>query len=112
MQVRAVAKSIRVSPRKVRLVLRELPGKRVDEALTLLRFMPVPIARDVAKVVRSAAANAEHNYSLSSGDLRVVSATADEAVRLKRFRARSRGRPAPRVRRASHITVVVEDREA
>ncbi len=111
MQVRAQAKHIRVSPRKVRLVLRELPGKRVDEALTLLRFTPVPVAREIAKVVKSAAANAENNYNLDAGDLRIVLATADEARTLKRFRARARGRPAPRLKRASHITVVVEDTE-
>ena len=111
MQVQAQAKHIRVAPRKVRLLLRDLPGKRVDEALTILRFMPVPVAREIAKVVKSAAANAENNYNLAVDDLRIVRATADEAKTLKRFRARARGRPAPRLKRASHITVVVEDTE-
>jgi large subunit ribosomal protein L22 len=112
MQVQASAKHVRVSPRKVRLVLRELPGKSVDEALVLLRFMPVPSARDVAKVVKSAAANAEHNYNLAPRDLRVVKATADDALTFKRYRARARGRPSPRLSRSSHITVIVEDTEA
>ena len=108
MRVDATAKYIRVSPRKVRLILSEVQGKRVEEALVMLRFMPNPIALEVAKVVKSAAANAEHNYNLFARDLKVVSAIANEGVRMKRFKARSRGRPAPRVRRTSHITVVVE----
>ncbi|MSQ61842.1 MAG: 50S ribosomal protein L22 [Dehalococcoidia bacterium] len=112
MRVRAVARQIGVSPRKVRLVLRELPGKRVEDALTLLQFMPTPAAREVAKVVKSAAANAEHNFNLLARDLRVTSATASAGMTLKRWKARSRGRPAPRLKRSSHITVVVEDTEA
>ncbi len=111
MQVQAIARHIRVSPRKVRLVLADLPGKRIDEALVQLHFTPVPIAREVAKVVKSAAANAENNYGLAPEDLRIVRATADDGVTLKRFRARARGRPASRLRRHSHITVVVEDTE-
>ncbi|HWO93891.1 MAG TPA: 50S ribosomal protein L22 [Dehalococcoidia bacterium] len=112
MQVRAVAKNVHVSPRKARLVLRELPGKSVGEAMTMLRFTPVPIARDIAKVVQSAAANAENNYGLDTEDLRIVRATVDDAMRLRRFKAKARGRAAPRIRRFSHITVVVEDTEA
>ena len=112
MRVRAVARQIGVSPRKVRLILRELPGKRVDDALTILQFMPTPAAREVAKVVKSAAANAEHNFNLFARDLRVTSATASEGMTLKRWRAASRGRPSPLLKRSSHITVVVEDTEA
>lgn len=109
MEVRAKAKQIRVSPRKVRLVLEHLPGKRVDEALSMLRYMPVPSARLVAKVVRSAAANAENNFQLVQSDLRIKAAYADEAPRLKRFRARARGRASRISHRASHITVIVEE---
>jgi large subunit ribosomal protein L22 len=108
-EVRARAKQIGVSARKVRLVLENLPGKRVDEALTMLSFLPVPSARIVAKVVKSAAANAENNYQLSPSALRIKAAYADEATSLKRSRARARGRAAPILRRASHITVVVEE---
>ncbi len=112
MQVRATAKHIRVSPRKARLVLRELPGLKVEDAMTKLRFTQMPIAREIAKVVNSAAANAENNYGLSMDELRIVKATANEAPRLKRFKARARGRAAPRIKRASHITVIVADTEA
>lgn len=109
MEVRARAKQIRVSPRKVRLVLEHLPGKRVDEALNMLRYMPVPSARLVAKVVKSAAANAENNYQIAQSDLRIKAAYADEAPRLKRLRPRARGRAGRVLHRASHITVVVEE---
>ena len=109
MEVSAKAKQVGVSARKVRLVLEHLPGKRIDEALTMLRYLPVPSARVVAKVVKSAAANAENNYQLSLSDLRIRAAYADEAVTIKRSRARARGRSSPILRRASHITVVVEE---
>jgi large subunit ribosomal protein L22 len=108
-EVRARARQIRVSPRKVRLVLEHLPGRRVDDALTMLRYMPVPSARIVAKIVKSAAANAENNYQLAQSDLRIKAAYADEAPRLKRYRARARGRAGQVLHRGSHITVVVEE---
>ena len=92
MEVSARAKHIGVSARKVRLVLKPLPGKRVDEALTLLRFLPVPSARVVAKVVKSAAANAENNFQLSPADLRIKAAYADEVRIPKSHRARARWR--------------------
>ncbi len=111
MEVSAKVKQIGISPRKVRLVLEHLPGKRVDEALILLRYLPVPSARVVAKVVKSAAANAENNYQMSPSDLRIKAAYADEATSLKRQRPRARGRASPILRRASHITVVVEEEE-
>ncbi|HTE86064.1 MAG TPA: 50S ribosomal protein L22 [Dehalococcoidia bacterium] len=109
MPVRASATNIRVSARKVRLLLRELPGKDIDTAMTYLRFSGKPIARTVAKVVKSAAANAENNYQLSPDELRIVRAYADEARTLKRFKARSRGRASPILRRYSHITVIVDE---
>jgi large subunit ribosomal protein L22 len=111
MQARATAKMLRVSPRKVRLLLRELKGKRVDEAMTILRFSGKPIARDVAKVVKSAAANAENNLNLSGRDLRVLAAYADQGPTLKRYKPRSRGRVSPILRRTSHVTIVVGEKE-
>jgi len=86
-------------------------GKNVDEALSLLRFTPTPKARAVAKVVKSAAANAENNYQMSPSDLKIVSISADEAPTLKRYRARSRGRISPIRKPSSHITVIVADQE-
>ncbi len=108
MPVKASATNIRVSARKVRLLLRELPGKDIDTAMVYLRYSGKPIARTVAKVVKSAAANAENNYQMDPDDLRIVRAYADEARTLKRFKARSRGRASPILRRYSHITVVVD----
>ena len=111
MEVRAVAKGIGVSPRKVRLVLDMVRGKRVDEAMTILKFAPTPTARLVAKVVKSAAANAENNYQMTAADLKIVRVFADEAKMMRRFRARSRGRVSPLIKRSSHITVVVAEQE-
>jgi len=108
MEVSATAKYLPVSARKVRLVLDQLPGKRVEEAMTMLHFLPTPHARFVEKVVKSAAANAENNYSLDAGDLRIKRAYAGEGRTLKRFKAKARGRVAPILRRTSHVTVVVE----
>lgn len=111
MEVRATAKSMRVSPRKVRLILDTVRGKRVDEALDILRYLPSPTAKMVAKVVRSAVANAENNYQMSPKTLTIVRVYADEARMLKRFRPKARGRVGPILRRFSHITVVVDEEE-
>ena len=86
MQAQATAKMIRVAPRKVRLLLDELRGKRVEDGLTLLRYSGKPSARVVAKVLASAAANAENNYNMSPNDLRVVAAYAGPGPSLKRFK--------------------------
>ncbi|HEX74384.1 MAG TPA: 50S ribosomal protein L22 [Dehalococcoidia bacterium] len=112
MQVRAVDKDIGISPRKVRPLVDMVRGKKVDEALTILRLTPTPIARVVAKVVKSAAANAENNFQMSSSDLKVVRIFADEARTLKRFRPRARGRVSPILKRSSHITVIVAEQES
>lgn len=112
MEVTASARHVGISPRKVRLVLEHLPGKRVEDALTLLKYMPVPSARVVSKVVKSAAANAENNYQMATEELRIKAAYAGDARRLKRFKARSRGRVSRMQRRSCHITVVVEEEEA
>jgi len=112
MEVRAVAKDTGISPRKVRLFVDMVRGKPVEEALTILKFTPSPTAKVVAKVIKSAAANAENNYQLLPSDLRIVSIFADEARSLKRFRARARGRASHILKRSSHITVVVAEEES
>lgn len=109
MEVSATAKYLPVSARKMRLVLDQLPGKRVEEAMALLRFLPTPHARLVEKVVKSAAANAENNYALDTGELRIKRAYAGESRTLKRFRAKARGRAGQIMHRSSHVTVVVEE---
>ena len=110
MEVRSVAKDTGISPRKVRPLIDMVRGKKVDEALTILRFAPTPLARVVAKAVKSAAANAENNLQMSP-DLKIVSIFADEARTMKRFRPRARGRAAPILKRSSHITVIVAEQE-
>jgi large subunit ribosomal protein L22 len=111
MEVRALAANQPVSPQKVRLVLDVIKGRRVDEALTLLEFMPQSSARMVWKVLKSAAANAENNFDLNPDGLRVKRVSAGDGRTLKRWRARSRGRVAPVRKRYAHIEVVVEGEE-
>ena len=101
MRVTATAKYIRISPRKVRLVTDIITGKPVEEAAAILRFLPNAAARDVAKVLKSATANAENNFNLS----------ADEGPTLKRWRPRAQGRTFGILKRTSHITVAVADQE-
>lgn len=112
MEVRAIARHIRMSPRKVRLVGNAIKGMSVREAMAALLLIPNKAGDPIAKAVKSAAANAENNYNLSTDDLYVVQVVADEGRSLKRFRARARGRAAPIIKRSSHITVVVKEREA
>ncbi len=95
----------------MRLVADLIAGKPVEEAAAILRFLPNAAARDVAKVLKSATANAENNYNLSADELRVVSAVADEGPTLKRGRPRAQGRYFAILKRTSHITVAVADRE-
>ena len=109
MEVIASAKQIRVSPRKVGLVLDAVRGKKVSEALIVLSFLPTPTARFVAKVVKSAASNAENNYHMSPAQLKIVKAYADKGQTLRRFHASARGRASPYHRRFSHITIIVEE---
>jgi large subunit ribosomal protein L22 len=112
MEVKAVAKDTGISPRKVRPLVDMVRGKRVEEALALLKFSPTPTAKVVAKVVKSAAANAENNFQMDPADLKIVSIFADEARTMKRFRPRARGRAAPILKRSSHITVIVAEEES
>ena len=112
MEVRAVSKDNGISSRKLRLYTDMVRGMRVEEALNALSFTPSPIAHEVARVIKSAAANAENNFHMNPTELKVSKIFADEAKTLKRWKARSRGRPSPILKRSSHITVVVSDSEA
>ncbi|MBM3140799.1 MAG: 50S ribosomal protein L22 [Candidatus Rokubacteria bacterium] len=111
MEVRALAADQPIAPRKVRAVLDVIRGRPVVEALDVLAHLPQPTARIVSQVVRSAAANAENNFDLNPDGLVVKRATAGDARKLRRVKARSRGRAAPRLRRSSHIEIVVEGGE-
>ena len=90
MRVSATAKYLRASTRKTRLVTQAIRGKRVEEAAALLRFMPQKAAGDVARVLKSATANAENNHNLSAEDLFIVEAVADQGPAIKRFQPRAR----------------------
>ena len=110
-EVRASARYIPMSARKVRLVLDQVRGKPADEALHLLEFMPKRAAHYVYKVLRSAIANAEENHGLAPEDLYVARIYADEGPTLKRGRAGPRGRFKPILKRTCHITVVLKEYE-
>jgi len=112
MRVSATAKYLRGSTRKARLVTQAIKGKPVEEAAALLQFMPQRAAADVARVLKSAAANAENNFDLSPDDLFVKAAIADEGPTIKRFRPRAQGRAFPIHKPMTHVTIVVESREA
>jgi len=111
MEVKAMAKAVPISPKRAKLILDQIRGKRVDEAMALLRFMPTPHARLVAKVVRSAAANAENNYSLDPRHLHIVAVYVGDSFRLKRLLPRYGGRADIKQRRRSNITVILEEGE-
>jgi large subunit ribosomal protein L22 len=111
MKVRAIAKDVGISPQKVRLVIDMVRGKKVDEALTILSFSPTPTAKAVAKVIKSAVADAENNFQMSPAELRIADIFADQGHTLKRFRPQSRGRISPILKRSSNITVFVTEEE-
>lgn len=110
-QAKAVAKTVRISARKVRLVLDEIRGKDVDEARAFLRHTPNKAAVPVGKVLKSAAANATNNHGLSDDNLYIKECYANEGLTMKRYRPRAKGSAAPILKRTSHITVVVAERE-
>ena len=111
MVARATSKNTGISTKKIRLIIDLVRGKKVDEALNILRFQPSPGAALVAKAVKSASSNAESELASRVADLRIVQIYADEGVRQKRFRARARGRVARIIRRNSHVTVIVDQEE-
>ena len=109
--IHAYLKNISVSAQKVRLVCNVVRGKPAVEALTTLRFLPGTAALHVGKVLSSAVANAEENFGVSRDDLVVYRIFADEAPTRKWRRFGARGRFKPLLRRNSHITVILRERE-
>lgn len=107
METRAVAKYVRIAPRKVRRVVDLVRGKYVDEALGMLQFLPNRAAKQVRKVVQSAAANAENNFAMDLETLKITTAYVDAGPTMKRIRPRAMGRAYAILKRSSHITVVV-----
>jgi large subunit ribosomal protein L22 len=110
-EVKAVAKNTGLPASKVRPLVDMVRGKMVDEALMMLQFTPTPKAKVVAKLVKSASANAENNFQMDPADLKVIKIYVDEARSMRRYRPRSRGRPSPIKKRSSHITVIVAEQE-
>jgi ribosomal protein L22 len=106
--VRAKASYVRIAPRKARLVADQVRGMAVPEAIALLRFSPRSAAQDIAKLVNSAASNAEHNHDLIADDLRITEITVDEGPTLRRYRPRAMGRATRINKRTSHIKVALK----
>ncbi len=109
MEIKARAKYVHISPTKLRLVARTLSGKKVEEALALLQFMPQRGARVVRKVVMAAVANAEQRPQVDVDTLVVKGVQVDGGPSLKRFQARAMGRVNRILKRSSHITVVLKE---
>ena len=110
METRAVARFVRMSPRKVRLIMDEIRGKRVDEALNMLSFSPQKGSRILKKLVHSAVANAEQNSNMDVDSLFIKRIFADEGPTLKRWRPRALGRATRIRKRTSHLTVILDEK--
>ena len=108
--VKAVARTVRVTSRKAKLVLDLIRGKDVKEAAAILKFLPNKAARITAKVLKSACANATHNFQMDEEKLYVKACYANEGITLKRYMPRAKGSASPIMKRTSHITVVVNER--
>ncbi len=109
MEVQAITRYARMSPKKVREVTRVIQGRRAAEALELVRYIPRKSARLVAKTLKSAVANAENNEKVSVEDLLVKRALVEQGPVLKRFKAAARGSAAPRRKKMSHIRIVLSN---
>ncbi|GAB4268414.1 50S ribosomal protein L22 [Thermincola ferriacetica] len=111
MEAKAVARYIRISPRKARQVVDLIRGKSVKEALAILKFTPQKAAEAIEKVVKSAAANAENNFEMDRDSLYISQIFVDQGPTLKRYKPRAMGRADLMRRRTSHITVVVKEKK-
>lgn len=111
MDVRATTRHLPISARKLRLVIDQVRGMEAEQALTVLEFMPKKGAHFTKKTLSSALANAENNFDLNRNAMIISTIHADEGVTLKRMKAGARGRYKPRLRRTSHLTVVLSERE-
>lgn len=112
MEVKSVAKDTGLPASKMRPLVDMVRGKKVDEALNMLQYTSTPKARYLAKVVKSAAANAENNFQMDPAELKIVKITVDVSRRIRRYKARSRGRASPISKNSSNITVIVAEQEA
>lgn len=112
MESRAIARFVRIAPRKARQVIDLIRGKQVNQALQILEFTPRLAAEVVTKVVKSALANAENNHNLNRDSLVVAEVYVDQGPTMKRMHQRAQGRMALIHKRTSHITVVLREKEA
>ncbi|MDF2563788.1 MAG: rplV [Massilibacillus sp.] len=110
MEAKSVAKYIRVAPRKIRIVMDLIRGKQIGEAFAILKFTPKVGADVIEKVLKSAVANAEHNFDMNVDNLYIAAAYVDQGPTLKRIHPRSRGQAFKILKRSSHVTVVVKER--
>jgi len=108
MSVKAIAKGVRMSPRKVGVVASLVRGRTVADALTILEHVPRRAALPVLKTIKSAQANADHNHNVKPDTLKITAITVTPGPRLKRYRPAAHGRALPFQRRTSHITVIVD----
>jgi large subunit ribosomal protein L22 len=111
MEVKAQTSYLSISPQKLRLVIDKVRGLSAQQAVTVLQFMPQKGAEFVGKSLKSAIANAENNHDLNPDNLYVAAISAGDGPRLKRMKAGARGRYKPRVKRTSHLTIVLKERE-
>ena len=110
MEAKAHARMVRIAPRKAQLVVDLIRGKQVGEAIAILRHTPKAASPVVEKLLNSAIANAEHNYSLDVNKLVVTEAYVNQGPTMKRFRPRAMGRASRINKRTSHITLVVSEK--
>jgi large subunit ribosomal protein L22 len=110
METRAVARFVRISPRKIRLIMDQVRGKQVGEALNMLSFAPQRGARILRKLLNSAVANAEQNADVDVDSLYILRVYADEGPTLKRWRPRALGRATRIRKRTSHLTIILDER--
>ncbi len=109
MEVKAVSKYVRISPRKVHIMVDAVKGKPVETALEILKFMPQKAAYIVEKIIRSAVSNADQHPDIDVDSLVISNIIADQGPTLKRFKARARGRGTRILKRTSHITVILAE---
>jgi len=111
MESRAVARYIRISPRKVRLIMDEIRGRRVEEALNMLTFTPYKGGRILKKLINSAVANAQQNSGVDVDKLYIYRIFADQGPSFKRFSPRAQGRATRILKRTCHLTVILNDKQ-
>lgn len=110
MEAKAVAKYVRIAPRKIRIVMDLIRGKQIGEAFAILKYTPKVASEVIEKVLKSAVANAEHNYDMNVDSLYISTAFVDQGPTLKRIHPRSRGQAFKILKRSSHVTVIVQEK--